>query len=787
MSRAKERRIILPDTLPSSERRPGPAERKLPSYLQLSAALKDKQLISEWNISNSDATAELQLREALTRTLSEHVHFGYIRQSSKLPQSHPKPRSRYVLSTESGSSDFLRPNGTDWLGSTTAPSSGNWSVIPKEGSLLYIFDFDVAKEKVLATGEIVDTDLEERFLEASQGIATMEKFLGISLRATYAQLSPSGGVHIFVLLPVGTDPNDLPSAKFTDGMRSLAGIPRDRWQTELKGDIRSGGSNGFILMAGSQLEQGHYRPLVSDPRWQGFKDYRSGRKLRLLTLPESAVQRLRDARSLDLELRGKKKQPKIAVPADGTLAEATVREPLGAKELRIENYSRLLKRLESESPRSFHESRAQIYRALSCCGSVESIADICREAGYGRDSHRGRELTDRELIADIEAMDSRGLRSTRCGAHCRSAGNPSAEAAPRSDELEALIHELILAKLAGLEGSSEIDHGRLEASSTIEARSLLKRRSQRDGDFGIYGKRNPLGLDYRTLTVELIGAESFKRMLRGENLKVAGYRLRALELAVGYFGPLFAAGASMAIAPAAELMELFGWTASQVREAMRLLRKSGVISLERRQISGKTSCYGPGQKRFYDGKLSRKLRSTWGASMVESGEERAFLGGSFDYSRGRIVRPDGSSYSDSSLREIGGGFSSLLQELNIELPRAQAVGKSVVTRYLGKSLARYLRISNSLEQAVETVRELSGEQRFSDSSMGFGSFIHNLPAIETSSETSRKDRPSRDPHAILFHRIEHSQHGDRSPPDDLEGPRTTEPIAKRIRKTIDAT
>ena len=718
MSRARSGKIVLPDAL-SSRRRPGPSVRSLEAHRELSSALRAKELISQWRtpLLQSDGIADLQLREALTRTLAPHGTFGYIREGSKLPHSHPKRSgSPRVIETESGLSDFLRANGTDWLGASTAPASGNWSVIPQRGSRLFIFDLDVSKLQISEDGTELPTSVEDRYLEARRSIGYLSSLLGVDLRSTYAQLSPSGGVHIFVLLPEGTDPSELPSAKISDGMRALAGIPQELWHRELRGDLRSGASNGFILMAGSRLSvegqessaDDYYRPLVSDPRWSDFKDYRSARKLRLLELPSSAVERLRAARAMDLELRAQANPPAATetveqlAPLLPALSQGRV-----ARELNPGSYSRLLRRLKEQPPESFHRARAQIYRALSCCGSLESIAELCRDAGYGRDSYSNRELSLEELLADMESMERRGMRAERCGSHCGSLRVVSEAPDGHRLELKALAEEIHAAKLSESVELSALGHRRAAESSILEARIELSRRAQRGSDFGIYGKRRPRGLNYRELIREILGERSFTARLSGQDRAIAGYRLRALELVLGYFAPLFAAGAPVAIAPVSELTELFGWTPSQLREALRFLRSSGVLSLERRQVSGRASAYGPGEQRFLDGALSKRLRQTWGASMALSATgERAFLGGFFDHQRGRIVRPDGSSYTDSYLREIGGGYTGLLLELAIELPRARSIASSVVTRYLGKALSRYLSVSSDASRAQDTLDEL---------------------------------------------------------------------------------
>lgn len=740
MIRAQDRTVVVPDALMSPSSKPGPAERKSESYVELTAALREQQMLSEWTpINHGSNVAELQLREALTRTLSEHAYFGYVRDDSKLPHSHPKKKrggTRYIPVTASGSTQFEKPNGSEWLGSLTAPRSGNWSVIPRMGSRLYVLDFDVTQLKRDSEDAEKDYDIiskKERRKEVRQSIKLMEDFLGFSLKNTYAQLSPSGGVHVFLLLPEGVDPKELPSSKISNGMKSLAGVPEEQWETTLKGDIRSGASNGFILMAGS-ITWTHYRPIVTSRHWSDFKDYRNGRKLRLAELSASAVERLREAKKLDLELKElklkEKREEKLASSKKKALSTDNAEEssaasstaPLSANRRKLApgSSSKLLETLAAKTL-SFHAGRAYIYRALSCCVTVDSIADLCVEAGYARDTYRARELSRDELIADIYAMHSRGLTSSRCGAHCRgwaakpveksTSELPTEESSASSADLFAA--DMLANRLSALAGAelTSAERKRLENSVAVESRVLRNRDRQRASEYGVYESRDPRGMNYSAVAMELIGRENFSKLLSGSSLSLAGYRLRALELAVGYFAPLFSAGASVAIAPMIELRKLFGWTESQVREALRLLRATDVVVVERRQITGRAAGYSLGHKRFEDATLSKRLKSTWGGSVVKNvSGERAFLGGGFDYARGRIVRPDGSSYSDSYLREVGGSFAGLLLELGISLTRAQEVGNAVVSRYLSKSFVRYARIALTADNSADkTLKDLRKE------------------------------------------------------------------------------
>jgi len=772
MAKPKERRIVLPDSLPLPGKRPGPAERKSDSYLELASALRSKELLSEWLPGSAgDATSELQLREALTRTLSDHASFGYIRENSKLPHSHPKDSSKihYTMSSQSGSSEFLRPNGTEWLGAASAPRSGNWSVIPQPGSRLLVFDLDVSKSSLDNSGESTTTSPDERLSEARRSLNYLEALLESNLRGTYAQLSPSGGIHIFVLLPEGVDPSDLPAAKISDGMRELAGVPLEHREDHFRGDIRSGASNGFILMAGSRIRSvsegpsSYYRPLVSDSRWNDFRDYRSGRKLRLLELTPSAVDRLRRARSIDLAAKARRMPSPVDRSRLRPSADLIVL-PRTTRELQSSNYRKLIDRLAAASPRSYHAARAHIYRALSCCASPEAIAELCRDAGYGKDTHRGRELSDSELLADMESMDRRGFTALRCGPHCGALWGESTGSDNHRSELESLVDAIRSAKLLDRAELSVMDYQRVEESSLLEARSLLQRRTQRDGDYGLYGKRKPTGLNYRRVTEAILGERTFAARMAGEVVTIAGYRQRALELTLGYFAPLFAAGASAVIAPAEELMARFGWSRSQLREALRFLRSLSVLSLEHRQVTGKSSTYAPGKSRFFDPILSSKLRAAWGESRVENeAGEKAFLGGFFDYSRGRIVRADGSSFTDSYLQEIGGSYSGLLVHLDLHIPQGAAFGAAFVGRYLSKAIARHREISNPQTAATRSLRNLASE----------GATPEPLQPIEEQflllgarKPKSREDRSAFDFGVTIHGRSLWRRRGDRSPSED---------------------
>lgn len=674
--------ITVPDSL--LIRKAGPKERKSPNHIALAEALRSKEPISEWYSASKrkENAPELCLREALTRTLSEHCYFGYVQENSKNPQSYPKPGSNYSVSAKN--TEVIKANGTYWAASEGAPRSGNWSVIPKLGSRIMIFDLDIAKSKKLPGDVTVKTTKKERLAEVRESLGFLSKLLSVDLRNTYSQLSPSGGLHLFVLLPEGVDPKTLPSSKISNGMRSIAGVPENEWSTKLKGDIRSGASNGFILMAGSTVDGSSYRPTPSHSAWYDFKNYMNGRKLKLTELSTLAVERLQQAKTLDLELK-KLKRSKAGI------SKATKQSKLNApisdsnalsRNIQAGDYTAIISRINSDFPMSFHSARAQLYKALSCCGSAQSIVDILREAGFARDTYGNRELTDEELFDDIESMDRRGLKSTRCGTHCRVASSDSVVNTQRVSNL------LNTKALESIEDGSTLQS--IPASMLLAARNELDLGAQRGSDFGVFKKRNPRAFDYPLVVRALLGERLFTRALSGESLSIAGFRRRALTLAIGYFGPLFSSGAPNVIASHSELTKLFGYTVSQVKEALRLLRETKVIALVHRQVTGRTSTYGPGDERFFDTVLERKMRVAWRESELKTVSGlKSLIGGFFDFTRSSIVRPDGTVFHDRYLSETAGELKSLLLELNLQSVAVMAPAYTVVTRYLGKAAVRH--------------------------------------------------------------------------------------------------
>lgn len=680
--------LLVSDPLPQVGFKPGPALRKTPEFTTLATALKNKEFLSDWMF--DDESTELQLRESLNRTLADECYFAYVRTDRKIPIAFPKIKNQSMVLTESGSNSFIKPNGAKWLGTSTPPRSGNWAAIPKMGSKIYVLDFDVRKFKFDADGQEVLTTLNERWEEANGNVALMSRILGVDLTRTYAQLSPSGGIHIFLKLPEGVDPKELPATKFNDGMRKLAGIPEEDWGISFQGDIRSGAANGIILMAGSNIQANNrsnvYVPAVSTHRGsEVFKDFKMARKLNLLVLPMHSIEALKNSleitESIKVTEAQKRKLAKSRNASESselasysvTQNELAISKPVilsadGSREisylLELHGVKSVLDGLTDVPKATFHASRAHIFKALSCCYTDQELIEICRAAGYGKDSYRERTLSNAELQEDFDSLRRRGFNAESCGSHCPSKANKKTSV------------------------RSEADPHKFESIEEFSAHSITKLRASSKRDFVA---RDPKAFNPSAVTYAVLGEGLVKDIFAGHSRKIAAYRLDALDIAMNYFNPLFNSGAKEALASSRKLMEIFSLTDSQLRSAMRHLRDLGIIKLTRRQVQGSAPGYSIGKTKFIDPRIGYYLRKTWSMSAVmDSNGRRAHIGGYFDYAKGQIHRMDGKFHRNPYLLDVSANFTALLDQLGISLSSLGKTGGKMLNSYMSKPTARYV-------------------------------------------------------------------------------------------------
>lgn len=628
---------VLPDPLPSFGSKPSPKQRKSAEFLKLQELTSRKLTMDKWD--HMDADHELLLRATLGKTLEEHFHFCYLG-SGKIPLSMKLSKQ---MRTVSGNGAFYGANGTSWLSVATPPSQGPWGAIPKLGGRGFVLDFDITKDYISTAGDpIRETTMAERRAEALRNVATMGELLGVDLRKSYWQASPSGGIHVFLLLPAGVDPRELPRGKFPRSISELAG-------RRIPGDIRSGGSNGMIVMAGSNFGEEDGQNLVYSPAAvfnMGSRNYSFGRKIQLLELPESSVDILR-------EWRGRSGPTKERLDGDPAKELDFLERSASVGSYRGSIANQRVAAALDELTGPYHQKRAFLQAAVGCCATTDELMDLSRQLDIDRDSYRGVELSDSDLRRDFERLQELVVHS-RHGAHC-------------SASISALH----------VRTSSSSEGGRPSAEQQL---NRLRSR-QANGNFR---KRKPVGFDLPRSVLELIGNQRYEAMLKGERKLIPAVRRHAVALLVGYFSPLANAGSSSMVASRERLGQLFDLSPRQVGSALALLRSSGILELVSRQKPGLAATYGAGKAKFQDRRLTANLRTAWGSSA--RGETTGMMGSAFDYRRGALIRPDGSHFSNEYLMDRGEALRRILEVSSIDLPRFGVVSMPLLKRYLHRQI-----------------------------------------------------------------------------------------------------
>lgn len=241
------------------------------------------------------------------------------------------------------------------------PRARNLGAIPQREGRLVILDLD--KKPGYLTPDEQFTRLREEFGLAGNGLRVR---------------TPSGGLHLYVLWPMGeVIPKNLRLAK---------GVS---W---LNGDIRGGGSLGYVVFPGSQTPQGPYLLEVNAPP--------------ALCPPELAER----YRSL-AHAKAPKKPRDISPSSSEGSTEGLALTPEALRQL-----PRLLANRQNKP---LHSQRATVFRALACCASDGAILEAWSALDVTGDTHSGQPIAPRYLQAEVQrlratALDDRGRHSRFC-------------------------------------------------------------------------------------------------------------------------------------------------------------------------------------------------------------------------------------------------------------------------------------------------------------------------------------------------------------------------------------
>lgn len=246
---------------------------------------------------------------------------------------------------------------------------------------LVVFDFDVHPYRDRETGKMVVPWSPEVQME------WLTKNLGLTFEGALKVRTPSGGMHAYLLWPEGPEGKDI-----LPGNRSFRGFSpesfrgaglEERGRPAMSFDLRSSGVRGHVVAAGSP----------------GYR--REGRGKLLPQKQEAALLFLSLFKvSLD-DVKDEDDEEAVY-----SLLSKDPRSPL------------LMKRLKAMLSRSgyqmWHEKRAAVFRALSCCYARPAIRDVWRDMSLHRDTASQGFISSRALLRDSERLS----KSPHHGSYC---------------------------------------------------------------------------------------------------------------------------------------------------------------------------------------------------------------------------------------------------------------------------------------------------------------------------------------------------------------------------------
>lgn len=410
---------------------------------------------------------------------------------------------------------------------------GNFMGIP-QGNLV-VFDIDPQPG-----GADLDTQVE--ILCAALGIDTPSDL------GTLAVLTPKEGAHIYVLwdaeVPVPKPGKDV--LKHID--------PR------LTGDIRSSASNSYVLIPGSEVCDEEGFPIGHYSLWSGANPAQLSHEA------SANISELLGHQLGHLHTRTIRKSRTVTNDVSASSADtahAAPREPAVANKNKVSTgvpasrSQALSAALSAAMLPTYHQKRAWVARAMSCCYSDADLLQLFADLDIDIDSNGGspRRMEREELLAQLSRLDASVLCGAYCGAHRGSV---------RSEYTEALSVE-----------------------------QATERKHQRERSFSTY--RNFQVLDPLFLAKRLSGGGTRKP---GKSKKLA-YRI-AREVV----SPNLLLGRTNIILSIGYLTERFEITRNQADRALRELRGVGFLRIHRKQYEGSPTLYRVGAAYIENGATS---------------------------------------------------------------------------------------------------------------------------------------------------------------------------------------
>lgn len=466
-----------------------------------------------------------------------------------------------VYSTLKENCSFIKlGEGKRPLGSYASPNSKN-----------RLKDIPNSNYGVIPTGRILVLDLDTKADIKSQTKA-FSKIFGVELENTFKVLTPSGGVHYYLLAPepILKGGSSLPKGSLRG---RIAEVLKEAYQIpdDLDGDLRSPQQTGYVVGPGSTIPSGSYRGVAST----------------IAAIPEASYSKLKKVVESHYQQSNiKKTDGKPRDAKNGKTRKSHQKyAALQPHKLSSGSIKLLRKVLENSSADTFHGKRAVIARLTGCCTPLEELGSLCKDLGINRDTYSNREISDRALLDDLRRYMGKVGELHHGGVGC--------------EKEKLVVHK-------GLYGPS--------VKNPFESDAEFKKYFYPFARRGkVIGKK-----DYRVLSMDKILDALTAIANKNSNVVRDSY-----AIVEHFLQPLSNSGAKTIILGKKKLKEYFRASDSRMTAALRILRKAGVLEIlkasasPRSGVPGRTTVYKVSSK-WNDEVLTRILRKTWHSHVLES-------------------------------------------------------------------------------------------------------------------------------------------------------------------------
>lgn len=501
----------------------------------------------------------IEIRREITDKLSSIARFVRLKPGTKIP----------VGRFDDANTSKIVPFDTDY------------GVVPKRN--LLILDIDSHGKKGTTPDEQV---------------AMFSEFLGVDLRQSFTVITPSGGYHMYLLIPENR-------GQLSAGLQNLNGyqgaiskiLGRD---VIVDGDLRTGKSAGYAVGPTSAYLQDEKDKNDTEVRdfyriadaSDGFSSM--GAKADLLYISDEGFERLSQLkdvkkeiaeaealarrilrRELRREAAARIKEQNGSLPA-ADKSEATDRLPSP------EYLKKLERELKSRNFVTYHRKRSFVKAALHCCHTNVAIAKVCTLFDIDRDSSTQDQISNYELMRDITRFTP---SASFHGGYCEKS---------------------VKTKLVGSNFVSEDEKFDLNKFKEKNAEKVATRTISRHKP-GYHSEVNPRVLDVSKIS---------KTLLANSKRKNPSQQYYDAMAVVDYFlQPLSNVGAKTVLLARTALEQRLDLTPSRAAQALRILRDRGIVSVVDKQRTGLAPTYSVDEK-FTHQRLTKTIKMLWGFNGV---------------------------------------------------------------------------------------------------------------------------------------------------------------------------